>query len=234
MRHCAAHADEIALDVSRRCALVAAFVLLALTLAVRASEQTSSLKPQAPASGRAPGGEYLGSASCARCHDVEHTQWKNSLHIKMTKPIAEATVLGDFREGTKFPITVARTRSARRTASRSCRGRSAAAPPKPSRRLHPRRETLSGLSRDAARRPHLRAAGVLARRQQALDRLEGNHADPEGAHDLRQIWNSNCFNCHATNIVQGYDIDEQNTSRRGPRWASAARRATAPAASTSR
>ena len=45
---------------------------------------------------------YLGSESCARCHDVEHTQWKNSLHIKTTKPIAEATVLGDFRAGTKF------------------------------------------------------------------------------------------------------------------------------------
>jgi predicted CXXCH cytochrome family protein len=29
---------------------------------------------------------------------------------------------------------------------------------------------------------------------------------PDGAHDLRQIWNANCFNCHATNLVQGYDI----------------------------
>jgi hypothetical protein len=29
---------------------------------------------------------------------------------------------------------------------------------------------------------------------------------PDGAHDLRQIWNANCFNCHATNLAQGYDI----------------------------
>ncbi|MDP1838104.1 MAG: cytochrome c3 family protein, partial [Reyranella sp.] len=29
---------------------------------------------------------------------------------------------------------------------------------------------------------------------------------PDGAHDIRQIWNVNCFNCHATNIVQGYDV----------------------------
>ena len=29
---------------------------------------------------------------------------------------------------------------------------------------------------------------------------------PDGAHDLKQIWNANCFNCHATNLVQGYDI----------------------------
>jgi predicted CXXCH cytochrome family protein len=32
---------------------------------------------------------------------------------------------------------------------------------------------------------------------------------PDGAHDLRQIWNANCFNCHGTNIVQGYDLDEK-------------------------
>jgi len=29
---------------------------------------------------------------------------------------------------------------------------------------------------------------------------------PDGAHDIRQIWNANCFNCHGTNIVQGYDV----------------------------
>ena len=28
---------------------------------------------------------------------------------------------------------------------------------------------------------------------------------PDGAHGLRQIWNVNCFNCHATNLAQGFD-----------------------------
>ncbi len=28
---------------------------------------------------------------------------------------------------------------------------------------------------------------------------------PDGAHDLKQIWNVNCFNCHATNLDRGYD-----------------------------
>ncbi|MEO7158480.1 MAG: cytochrome c3 family protein, partial [Vicinamibacterales bacterium] len=32
---------------------------------------------------------------------------------------------------------------------------------------------------------------------------------PDGAHDIRQIWNANCFNCHATNIVQGYDVAQK-------------------------
>ena len=43
-------------------------------------------------------------------------------------------------------------------------------------RLHAGREALPGLSLDAAGRPHLRAAGVLARREPALGRLEGDHA----------------------------------------------------------
>ena len=30
---------------------------------------------------------------------------------------------------------------------------------------------------------------------------------PDGAHDLRQIWNANCFNCHATNLAQGFDVE---------------------------
>ena len=46
---------------------------------------------------------------------------------------------------------------------------------------------------------------------------------PDRAHDLRQIWNTNCFNCHATNIVQGATRPRAATNRRGPSWASAAR-----------
>jgi predicted CXXCH cytochrome family protein len=29
---------------------------------------------------------------------------------------------------------------------------------------------------------------------------------PDGEHGLRQIWNVNCFNCHATNLVSGFDV----------------------------
>ncbi len=32
---------------------------------------------------------------------------------------------------------------------------------------------------------------------------------PDGAHEIRQIWNANCFNCHGTNLVQGYDVAEK-------------------------
>ena len=47
---------------------------------------------------------------------------------------------------------------------------------------------------------------------------------PDGAHDLRQIWNINCFNCHATNLVAGlrhrdqalqHDVDGDGHRLRG-------------------
>ena len=49
-----------------------------------------------------PSGDYVGSAACKRCHDAEHGQWQKSLHVQMTRPVAEATILGDFTEGTRL------------------------------------------------------------------------------------------------------------------------------------
>ncbi|MDP2323312.1 MAG: hypothetical protein Q8N51_04695, partial [Gammaproteobacteria bacterium] len=78
----------------------ASFAILALTVALRASDQVPVPGPQA-ASPKSES-DYRGSASCERCHATEHAQWKDSLHIKMAKPIAEATIVGDFAEGTSF------------------------------------------------------------------------------------------------------------------------------------
>src|SRR5262245_38750451 len=40
--------------------------------------------------------DYIGSNNCGGCHKEAYQQWRQSLHIRMTKPIAEATVVGDF------------------------------------------------------------------------------------------------------------------------------------------
>ena len=40
--------------------------------------------------------DYVGSAACQRCHDTEYTSWRRTLHVQMTKPIAEALVEGAF------------------------------------------------------------------------------------------------------------------------------------------
>jgi predicted CXXCH cytochrome family protein len=192
-------------------------LVLLFTLALRA-HQAPAPAP-APARDPAPGtrheapisaqgtGEYLGSAACARCHDVEHTQWKNSLHIKMTKPVAEATIAGDFRDGTRFAdhdrsytfgmkggkpfITIAFGDRAPETFTVDY--------------------TLGAkryqgyLSTLPEGRIYVLPVFWHVASKRWVDWKEITPI-PDGAHDIRQIWNQNCFNCHGTNIVQGYDI----------------------------
>jgi predicted CXXCH cytochrome family protein len=197
----------------------AASLLLLFTLAVRAYDPSTStgepeaavpspLSPQAVHAPQAP--EYLGSGSCARCHDVEHTQWKNSLHIKMTKPVAEATIAGDFTDGTKFTdhdrsYTFGR-KDGRPFVSVSFGGR----PPE----TFTVDYTLGAkryqgyLSTLPEGRIYVLPVFWHVASKRWVDWKEITPI-PDGAHDIRQIWNANCFNCHGTNIVQGYDLDEK-------------------------
>ncbi len=193
-------------------ALVSAFMLLALTVLVRASSQLPEAPQalQAPTASTQASGEYLGSQSCARCHEADHAKWKDSLHIKMTKPIAEATVLGDFREGTKFAdhgrSYLFGTKNGKPYVSVSYDGRVP--------------ETFAvdytlGAKRYQGYLSTLPEGKIYVlpvfwhvESKRWIDWKEITPI-PDGAHDIRQIWNGNCFNCHATNIVQGYDLNEK-------------------------
>jgi predicted CXXCH cytochrome family protein len=192
--------------------VAAAFVLLALTVVLSAHEAPAptaapGTRQQAPAQAS---NEYLGSGACARCHDVEHTQWKNSLHIKMTKPVAEATIVGDFRDGTKFAdhdrSYTFGMKDGKPQVSVSFGGRPA--------------ETFAVDYTLGAKRyqgylsmlPEGRIYVLPVFWHIASKRwLDWQEITPiaDGSHDLRQIWNTNCFNCHGTNIVQGYDLTEK-------------------------
>lgn len=191
-------------------AIVASCLLLALTIALRASgqDQAPGLKSQDPVAHAT--GDYSGSQACARCHDVEHAQWTSSLHVKMTKPLAEATVVGDFRDGTKFAdhdrSYTFGTKDGRPYVSVSFGGR---AP-----------ETFSVDYTLGAKRFQGYLATLSAGRIYVLPVFwhiaSRRWVDwkeitpiPDGAHDIRQIWNANCFNCHGTNIVQGCDVAEK-------------------------
>ncbi len=141
---------------------------------------------------------------------MEHTQWKNSLHIKMTKPVAEATIVGDFREGTKFAdhdrSYTFGMKDGKPQVSVSFGGRPA--------------ETFAvdytlGAKRYQGYLSMLPEGRIYVlpvfwhiASKRWFDWQEITPI-PDGAHDLRQIWNANCFNCHGTNIVQGYDLDEK-------------------------
>ncbi|MEO7133718.1 MAG: multiheme c-type cytochrome [Vicinamibacterales bacterium] len=195
-------------------AVCAAVLLLTLTVVIHATGRPQGLNAAGPQDGKASSlpatSEYLGSESCARCHDVEHTQWKNSLHIKMTKPIAEATVLGDFREGTKFADHDRAYTFGRKDGKPTVTISFGGGVPQPFNVDY----TLGSkryqgyLSMLPEGRIYVLPLFWHVASQRWIDWKEITSV-PEGAHNLRQIWNSNCFNCHATNIVQGYSVAEQ-------------------------
>ena len=189
--------------------LAGATLLLAVALHAQAPvPQAPSPKPQAlePSGPQALGSEYLGSQSCAKCHDVEHTQWTNSLHVKMTKPVAEATIVGDFREGTTFAdhdrAYTFGMKNGKPVISISFGGR----PPESftvdytlgAKRYQGYLSTLP------EGRIYVLPVFWHIASKRWIDWKEITPI-PDGAHDLRQIWNANCFNCHGTNIVQGFD-----------------------------
>jgi predicted CXXCH cytochrome family protein len=192
-------------------AILAACFLLTLTIVVSARDfspepRVPSPKAQAPIA-PATSGDYLGSSSCAKCHDVEHMQWTNSLHIKMTKPIAEATVVGDFRDGTKFAdhdrSYTFGSKDGKPYVSVSFGGR---APETFSVDYTLGAKRYQGyLSTLPEGRIYVLPVFWHIASRRWVDWKEITPI-PDGAHDIRQIWNANCFNCHGTNIVQGYDV----------------------------
>lgn len=74
-----------------RIAFVAAALLVTSTwLAARRAPQTPTQS------------DYAGSKACQACHPDAFSRWQASLHIQMTRPVAEATVLGDFSSGARL------------------------------------------------------------------------------------------------------------------------------------
>ena len=200
-----------------------ASVILVLTLAARASDQTPSPPTfagpdSAPSFGgqASPTSEYLGSSSCARCHDVQHQQWRNSLHVKMTKPVAEATIVGDFTSGTRFSDHDRSYTLGMKDGKPFITVAFGAAPPQTfsvdytlgAKRYQGYLSTLPDGS------IYVLPAFWHIASKRWIDWKEITPI-PDGAHDLRQIWNVNCFNCHGTNIVQGFDLPSKTYK---PSW----------------
>jgi predicted CXXCH cytochrome family protein len=186
--------------------------LLLLTLVLRASEPAPAQNPSGLpyptlTTLTTPSSDYLGSKSCARCHEVEHGQWTNSLHIKMTKPIAEALVVGDFSAGARFAdhgrSYTFGTKDGRPFMSIAFGDR---APETFAIDYTLGAKRYQGyLSTLPDGRIYVLPAFWHVASRRWVDWKEITPI-PDGAHEIRQIWNVNCFNCHGTNIVQGYDI----------------------------
>ncbi len=178
--------------------------------------QTAVLPAVHPTTSSTDSSDYLGSASCRRCHEDATDEWERSLHIRMTKPVADALVLGDFSDGTTF-----------QDHGRSYTFGRKSGQPFVSIRFGDREpETFAVdytlgfkryqgyLSKLPDGRIYVLPVFWHVASRRWLDWKEITPI-PDNAHDLRQIWNSNCFNCHGTNIAQGYDIQ---TKRYNSTW----------------
>jgi len=169
--------------------------------------QSQPTTPSDAGAAGGPSGDYVGSAACKRCHEVEHGQWQRSLHIQMTKPIAEAKVLGDFTEGTRLSESGRSYEFSRPNGAPVMRIAFGDRAPE----TFTVDYTLGAkryqgyLSKLPDGRIYVLPAFWQVETRRWIDWKEITPV-PDGAHDLRQIWNANCFNCHATNLAQGYDI----------------------------
>ena len=150
---------------------------------------------------------YVGSAACQRCHTDEYDSWKNTLHIQMTKPIAEARVEGDFRPGThveqngrsytmerkdgRYIVTVASEgHAAEKFAVDYTLG---------ARRFQGYLSTLPD------GRIYVLPVFWHNESKRWIDWKEIAPVPDHPKEDLRQIWNISCVNCHATNLARNYD-----------------------------
>lgn len=134
----------------------------------------------------------------------------------MTKPIAEATILGDFSEGAGFAAHDRAYTFGRKNGRPFVAIKFGPAPP----------ESFAvdytlGAKRYQGYLSALPDGGIYVlpvfwhvEQKRWIDWKEITPI-PDGAHNIRQIWNANCFNCHATNIVQGYDV---NAKRYNSTW----------------
>lgn len=196
--------------------------LACATLVAHQPRQDDGSRPHAPASRAAPAPasverpwwlapgdrlEYVGSAGCQRCHEEAFAAWKSALHLQMTKPVAEARILGDFSPGTRL------FQNGRRYAFDQKDGRyfiSVSHGGRPAEKFEVH-YTLGAyryqgyLSRLPDGRIYVLPVFWHAPSRRWLDWREITPV-PDTDHDLRQIWNVTCFNCHATNLRKGFDI----------------------------
>jgi predicted CXXCH cytochrome family protein len=157
---------------------------------------------------------YLGSESCRSCHEDQYVSWKKSLHVQMTRPVEDARVLGDFHPGTRFEkygrSYLMDTRGGRRFVKVSRAG-TAASVREEEYEVHytlGARRFQGYLSRLPDGRIYVLPVFWHTETGQWIDYKEITPLPPDALdarHDFRQIWNVNCFNCHATNLAQNFD-----------------------------
>lgn len=153
------------------------------------------------------GTEYTGSAACERCHESEYDSWKRTLHIQMTKPIAEAKVLGDFSAGTHLQQYGRSYTMETRDGHYFITVVNGKRPPERFEIQYTlgARRFQGYLSRLPDGRVYVLPVFWHNESKRWLDYKEITPVPDDPDHDLRQIWNVTCVNCHATNLVKHFN-----------------------------
>ncbi|HET9831849.1 MAG TPA: multiheme c-type cytochrome [Vicinamibacterales bacterium] len=167
----------------------------------------AALHAQAPAA--APRTTYLGSQACQRCHQSSYDTWRRTLHVQMTKPIAEARVEGEFGTAAA-PVTV--NQNGRSYAMENRGGKyfvSVARTNRPAEKFEVHytlgaRRFQGYLSKLADGRIYVLPVFWHNEAKRWVDWKEITPIPDDPDHDLRQIWNVTCVNCHATNLVKNF------------------------------
>src|SRR5437762_11092641 len=167
-------------------------------------------------SATAPESAYLGSEACQRCHQPSYDSWRRTLHVQMTKPIAQAQVEGDFGAAAQgrgsSPVRLSqngRSYSFERRDGRYFITITKAAERTPETfEVHytlGARRFQGYLSKLPDGRIYVLPVFWHNESKRWVDWKEITPIPDDPDHDLRQIWNVTCVNCHATNLVKNSD-----------------------------
>ena len=195
--------------MSARALLASALLMLASAITISAARGAAAIDRDPPQRGTpspfSSDATYLGSLSCQRCHEDQYASWQRALHLKMTREAGNAPMLGNFNDA-RFEKYGRSYRMFTRDGRRFVTVKRRNADP----------ETFAVDYTLGARR----FQGYLSKLQdgriyvlpvfwhietaQWVDFKEITPI-PDDDHDYRQIWNVNCFNCHATNIARNFN-----------------------------
>jgi len=164
-----------------------------------------STQGKGPPYDRPSSDSYIGSQACESCHKSAYDTWRKTLHVQMTKPIAEARVEGDFAArfeayGRAYSME---TRDGRYFISISHNKR-----PAEKFEVHytlGARRFQGYLAKLPDGRIYVLPAFWHNESGRWVDWKEITPIPDDPDHDLRQIWNITCVNCHATNLVKNFD-----------------------------
>ncbi len=169
--------------------------------------------PIQTAAGSGPA-EYVGSAACARCHEVEAEAWRDSHHDLAMQPASAESVLGDF-DAASFTSHGTTTTFSRRGSDFIVRtdgadGELAEFPVAYTFGVEPLQQYL--IPFPGGRYQALGVAWDARSTEEGGQRWFHLYPDQEVETGDRlhwtspdQTWNYQCADCHSTDLVRGYD-----------------------------